>query len=297
MKDKPGISMNVPSLFAILLLATAVAVPARAQQNQSAQSQLQAAQDTQQDTQASATSEPPAPYSAAPEKPGREGFWGRVNPFARKKWVKNRIDPITGQLTELDEVNAKNSRDIKDVDARSQAGIRRAQSTADTANQMAAVAGTQASQAHFAAQNALHHVDALNTTINSLDTYNQKAEVVVAFRGGQPILSSDARKSLDTLAAQLSGQPGYILEVEAHSPARGAVGIQNSERLAEAVKRYLVTEHSIPVYRLHAVALGNAHGTGDSESDRPVLTSSVHIRLMENSLAVQGSASPQSATP
>ena len=30
------------------------------------------------------------------------------------------------------------------------------------------------------------------------------------------------------------------------------------ERLAEAVERYLVTEHQIPVYRMHFVALGNA---------------------------------------
>ena len=46
--------------------------------------------------------------------------------------------------------------------------------------------------------------------------------------------------------------------MEAHAPAAGSAGIQNSERLAEAVKRYLVTEHQIPVYRMHSVALGNA---------------------------------------
>ncbi len=45
--------------------------------------------------------------------------------------------------------------------------------------------------------------------------------------------------------------------MEAHSPAAGSAGIQSSERLAEAVKRYLVTEHQIPVYRMHSVALGN----------------------------------------
>ena len=55
----------------------------------------------------------------------------------------------------------------------------------------------------------------------------------------------------------MNGHQGYVIEVEAHAPGRGAVGIQNSERLAEAVDRYLV-EHDIPVYRVHAVALGNA---------------------------------------
>ncbi len=73
---------------------------------------------------------------------------------------------------------------------------------------------------------------------------------------------------MTTLAATVTGQQGYILEVEAHSPAAGSVGIQNSERLAEAVKRYLVTEHEIPVYRMHAVALGNAQdaATGDEDA-------------------------------
>jgi outer membrane protein OmpA-like peptidoglycan-associated protein len=110
------------------------------------------------------------------------------------------------------------------------------------------------------------------------------------------MLSAAARKQLDDLAAGLAGHQGYIVEIEGHSPAAGSVGIQNSGRLAESVKRYLVTEHQIPVYRLHAVSLGNAKvaGTGDQDA-KPVRTSSVHIRLMENSLAAQGAASPQGA--
>lgn len=294
MRDIPGISKIVPSSFAILLLAASIALPARAQQGQPAQPQTPAAQNVS-DSSSSDAQEPPVPYTAAPVKPAKEGFWGRVNPFARKKWVKNQVDPITGQITELDEVNAKNSKDIRDVDSRAQAGIRRAQSTADAANQTASAAGTRAGQAHSAAQNAMNHVDSLTTTVNSLDSYTQRAEVDVAFRSGQPILSTAARKTLDDLATKISGQPGYILEVEAHSPASGAAGIQNSERLAEAVKRYLVTEHEIPVYRMHAVALGNARSTDEDGNDHPIQSSSVHIRLMVNSLAAQGTASPQSA--
>jgi hypothetical protein len=98
----------------------------------------------------------------------------------------------------------------------------------------------------------------------------------------------------------VSGQHGYILEVEAHSPLAGSAGIQSSERLAEAVKRYLVTDHDIPVYRMHAVALGNAIGADEASQDengkpQRVRMSSVHVRLMENSLAAQGAAPPQGA--
>jgi outer membrane protein OmpA-like peptidoglycan-associated protein len=226
----------------------------------------------------------------------KEGFWGRVNPLARKTWVKRQTNPINDRLGELDEVSAKNATDIKDVDGRAQAGIRQAQTVADAASQTATAAGAQAQQAGSIAQGADIHVNKLNSTVNGLDQYRQVTEAEVAFRGGQPVLSAAARKQLDDLAASVTGQKGYILEVEAHSPAAGSAGIQNSERLAAVVERYLVTQHQIPVYRLHSVALGNVQvaAAGD-ENTKPVRvrTSSVHIRLMENSLAAQEAAPPQ----
>jgi len=278
---------SFPGQLAALLLASAVAIPALAQQAQTSQ----APQSTP--PSASATQQP---YVSTPITPAKEGFWGRVNPFARKKWVKKQTDPINDRLSELDEVNAQNTRDIRDVDGRAQAGIRQAQSTADAANQTAMAAGTQAQSAHDLANGADIHVNQLNTTVNGLDQYSQVSEVEVAFHGGVPTLNTAARKQLDDLAASVTGRQGYILEVEAHSPAAGSAGIQNSERLAEAVKRYLVTEHQIPVYRLHAVALGNAQvATAGDTDEKParVRTSSVHIRLMENSLAAQEAAPPQ----
>ncbi len=283
MKMNARASNTFPGQLAVLMLASAIGIPALAQQAQPS--------GTPQSTpSAAAQQQPPqklSPLNSAPQ----EGFWGHVNPFARKKWVKKQTDPINDRLTELDEVNAKNARDISDVDSRAQAGIRQAQSAADAANQLATTAGTQAQNAHGIAQGASTHVDKLNTTVNGLDQYRQVTEADIAFRGGSPVLSEAARKQLDDLAASVTGRIGYILEVEAHSPGAGSNGIQNSQRLAEAVKRYLVTEHDIPVYRMHAVALGNAHGQADDD-DKPVRTSSVHIRLMANSLAAQEDASP-----
>jgi hypothetical protein len=285
MENKSTLRYRFPSQLAALLLAFAI-VPALAQQAQPTGTPQSAPPSTAQQQS-----------TASPSyKPAREGFWGRINPLARKKWVKRQTDPINDRLGELDEVNTKNARDIRDVDGRAQAGIRRAQSTADAANQTAAAAGAQAQQAGNLAQGADIRVNQLNSTVNGLDQYRQVTEAEVIFYGGQPVLSPAARRQLDELAAGITGHIGYILEVEAHSPAAGSVGIQNSQRLAEVVKRYLVTEHQIPVYRLHSVALGNAQITsaGD-ETTKPVRTSSVHIRLMENSLAAQGAAPPDGA--
>jgi hypothetical protein len=274
------VSKLFPGQCAVALLASALVVPAVAQQTSS---------DSQSTPPAAAASQQPSsPANAMPSD--KEGFWGHVNPFARKKWVKKRLDPINDRLTELDQVNAKNATDIKDVDARAQAGIQHAQSTADAANQAATAAGTQAQGASTIAQGASGHVDTINTTVNGQDQYHQISD------RGNGILSKDAKAQLDTLATSLAGHKGYIVEIEARAPGAGAVGIQSSQRLAESVERYLVTEHQVPVYRMHFVALGNAPivepgADADSKPAR-VRKGSVHIRLMENSLAAQDSMSP-----
>jgi len=284
---KTGTTFGLP----VLVLGSALGVSAFAQ---SSTAPTQTTNDQPAAT-SSSTMNPNDNTTYATGKPlqdqSKEGFWGHMNPFARKKWVKKQTDPINDRLTELDGINAKNANDIKDVDGRAQSGIQKAQNSADAANQVATAAGTQAQNANGIAQGASGHVDSLNTTVKGLDQYHQTTEAEVAFRGGSPILSAAAKKDLDDLAASLTGKQGYILEVEGHSPLGGSAGIQSSERLTEAVKRYLVTEHEIPVYRMHAVALGNAHGQTDDDS-KPVRTSSVHVRLMENSLAAQGASPP-----
>jgi len=276
--------------LATLALASAIALPMGAQEIQTP------AANSNSPSTPSSVSQQSYPSTSQPLAAPKEGFWGRVNPFASKKWVKKQTDPINDRLSELDEVNAKNARDIQDVDRRAQAGIMKAQSTADTANQTASSASEQATNASNTAQQASGHVDKINDTVNGLDQYHPITDLEVRFRGGNPALSSDDRAKLDQLAASLTGREGYIVEMEAHSPAPGSVGIQNSQRLAESVERYLVTQHQIPVYRMHFVALGNAQepATGDQKPER-VRVSSVHLTLMENSLAARAEASPQSA--
>jgi outer membrane protein OmpA-like peptidoglycan-associated protein len=282
MKNIVPVSQLFSGQIALLVLASAMAVPSVAQQAQPT--------SAPQSTPPSAQQPSPAATDANTDK---EGFWGHLNPMARKKWVHKRLDPINDRLTELDQVNAKNAADIKDVDARAQAGIQKAQSTADTANQAALAAGSQAQTASTVAQGASGHVDKLNTTVTGLDQYHQISDVDVAFHGGNPVLSKSAKDQLDQIAANLAGHQGYIIELEAHSPGAGAAGIQNSQKLASSIERYLVTEHQIPVYRMHSVALGNAvPATSDDEKPARVKTSSVHIRLMENSLAAQDATSP-----
>jgi hypothetical protein len=299
------LSRSFPRQAAVILLASAIGIPVWGQQTQQQPQAPPATVDQNAQTAPAQTTDQNAAATAEPstaQKPAKEGFWGRVNPMARKKWVKKQIDPLNDRLNELDQVNAKNAQDIKDVDARAQAGIQKAQSSADQANQAATAAGQQAQAANSAAQQASNHVETINGTVNGLDQYKQVTDVEVKFRPGTVTMTDDSKQLLDQLAASLTGRNGYILEMDAQAPGNGSVGIQSSERLNDAVKRYLVTDHQIPIFRMHSVALGNvqvAQNDEQQDSEKPahVRTRTVHVRVMENSLAAPGTASPQGAAP
>jgi outer membrane protein OmpA-like peptidoglycan-associated protein len=207
--------------------------------------------------------------------------------LARKKWVNRQINPVKDRLNELDQLSAKNANDIKDVDARAQAGIHKAQSTADQANQQAQQASTQAGQANQLAQQASTQTTQLNTTVSNLDQYEQINDTELHFRSSQTMLNDKAKAALDEVATQLAGQKGYIVEVQGYSQARGQAGIQRSQNMADAVVRYLVVDHQVPVYRIYRVGMGNAPRDGATESSTSGTV--VHVKLMHNSLAALNS--------
>src|SRR5580692_12496180 len=141
------ISSTTTSLSAILFGAT-LRLPGTAQTSSAPAASPQASTSSNpNDSTTYATGKPLA-------QPSNEGFWGHLNPFARKKWVNRQVSPVKDRLNELDQLTAKNANDIKDVDSRAQAGIHQAQSTADAANQRAMQASTQAQIASNAAQQA-----------------------------------------------------------------------------------------------------------------------------------------------
>src|ERR1700735_702662 len=142
-----------------------------------------------------------------------EGFWGHMNPFARKKWVNRQTAPIKDQVNELDQLQAKNANDIKDVDSRSQAGIKNAMNTANTADQHAQEAANRANSAQTLAGTASSRTDALGNTVGNLDQYQTVSETSVKFASGRTALGPTGKSDLDALATTLAGEKGLILEV------------------------------------------------------------------------------------
>jgi outer membrane protein OmpA-like peptidoglycan-associated protein len=281
---KSGSTFGLPAL----VLVSALGVSAFAQSSTTATQQTpdQSAQST---PSSSSTANPNDNATYATGKPlqnqSKEGFWGKANPFARKKWVNRQTQPIKDQVNELDQLQAKNANDIKDVDSRAQAGIKNAMSAANTADQHAQDASNRANSANQLASNASTRTDALGHTVGNLDQYQTVSSTSLKFASGRTSLSPTAKSDLDALATTLSGEKGYIVEVEAYSKS----GVQTSQAMADAVVRYLVTEHQVPVYRIYKSGLGkNTAKPGDGEQ---AIVNGVRVTLLHNSLATMGGSS------
>src|SRR4051794_41103164 len=258
--------MKIRNLM-VLPLAATMMLPAVAQQSaptnqdQNQATQTQPAQNdkaVQNQSQSQSTSDQStsARQPLAPEQ--REGFWGRVNPFARKKYVQRQMDPIRNRVNEVDELSAQNAKYIKDVDSRAQEGIKMASAKADQADQHALDAGNRAQQAHQTAQQANTRIQTVEQVVTNFDQYAPTNQTELRFRTGQATLNKNAKDALDEIAASLKDQRGYIIEVQGFAPGSSAASIQSSQKMADAVVRYLVINHEIPVYRVFTLGMGNA---------------------------------------
>ena len=225
------------------------------------------------------------------ETQSKEGFWGHMNPLARKKWVHRQVDPVKDRVNELDQLQAKNANDIRDVDARATAGINKAQSAAALADQHAMDASNKANAAQTTATNASNRATSLNTTVSNLDQYQEVASTSVAFASGRTTLGPKAKAELDDVATKLANEKGYIVEVQGYSRS----GVQTSQAMADSVVRYLVTEHQVPVYRIYRTGLGK--NTAKPADGEKAMTNGVRVTLLHNSLATMGSDSASNTVP
>lgn len=148
--------------------------------------------------------------------------------------LEERASDTENKLTQVEANAQRLSGQLEELAAVSNAargGAKAAQATAD-----AAVAG----------------VNATNDRISALDDYSPQETAAVNFRSGSAVLSVDAKTKLDDIASKAMNAKGYVLEVSGYADSRGSVNLnrQLSQRRADAVIRYLVESHNIPLRRI-----------------------------------------------
>jgi len=148
--------------------------------------------------------------------------------------LEERASTTENKLTQVEANAQRLSGQLDELAAVSNAargGAKAAQETAD-----AAVAG----------------VNMTNERISALDDYEPQTVSAVNFKTNSAFLSPDSKTKLDDIATKALNAKGYVLEVSGFADARGSIDKNRalSQRRADAVIRYLVESHNIPLRRI-----------------------------------------------
>jgi OmpA-OmpF porin, OOP family len=216
---------------------------------------------------------------------------------ASKNYVKQQTTPLINKTNELDDLTAKNSRDIKDVDARAQAGIQAVNAKATEVDQKAQAAGQNATTAQQTADAANSRIGVLTDTVVNLDNYHPVAETSVKFGFDKDNLTPKAKEALDQLAASLASTKGYIITLEGGTDSVGPADYNYdlSQRRANSVIQYLASKYQVPAHKIYVIGLGKDKPVEDNKTSAGRADNRrVDVRLMTNTT---GDTKQPNATP
>ena len=214
-----------------------------------------------------------------------------------KNYVKQQTTPLINKTNELDDLTAKNTKDIKDVDARAQAGIAAVNAKTADVEQKAQTADQNAVTAQQTADAANARVGVLTNTVANLDNYHAVAETSVKFGFNRDVLTPKAKEALDQLAGSLASTQGYILTLEGGTDSVGSADYNYdlSQRRANSVIQYMASKYNVPAHKIYVIGLGkdkpvetNKTSAGRADNRR------VDVRLMTNTTGDTKTATPSS---
>jgi OmpA-OmpF porin, OOP family len=220
---------------------------------------------------------------------------------ASKNYVRNESTPTINKANDLDDLTAKTSQEIKDVDARAQKGIQGVNDKAGEADQKAQTAGKTADEANTLAMNASTRVTSLTNQVVNLDNYKPVVETQVHFGFDKANLTSKAKSALDQLGQELPNQKHYIVVVDGNTDSVGPAdyNYQLSKRRADSVIQYLASKYEVPAHKIYVIGLGkdnpsakNNTSKGRAENRRVDVRLMTNIVDQNNPTAAQNTAGP-----
>lgn len=155
-----------------------------------------------------------------------------------------------------------------------------------------AMAG-QMDELYAIAADARQGVAAVNERVSALDDYDVQENVAVTFRVNSAVLSPEARRQLDDLAAKTANAKAFMIEVSGHTDSTGseAKNFRLSRDRAEAVVQYLSVNHKIPQRRF-VTPMG--YGKAEAVADNTTAAGRSQNRRVEVKMIVNRGMSQQS---
>jgi outer membrane protein OmpA-like peptidoglycan-associated protein len=179
---------------------------------------------------------------------------------------------LTAQAQEIDEVRthvSRNDEKIADADAKAQRGI----DSAAAAQKTALEASDQANNAMTTATNGRDQAIAqVNEVARKMDSKLDSSlrmrmadSETVLFATNKYNLTPEAKATLDEFASKLHGKDRYVVEIQGFTDKTGSAdgNATLSQKRAEAVSRYLVNEHQVPLHMVNMLGSGYAQAIGD----------------------------------
>jgi outer membrane protein OmpA-like peptidoglycan-associated protein len=205
--------------------------------------------------------------------------------------VNTKVDTLGTSLEQTQERTKQNEGRITAVDQKAEAAGKSAEAanrSAETANKSAADARAAADAAANQAKAVGGRVDTVAADLATEVNASRKLVYQVTlsedqgnFQFGGVELPDSARARLDQVIGDLKADPKAIfIEVEGHTDNVGSKELNQRLGLerAEAVKRYLYTQHQVPLHKINVISYGedkpvapNNNRTGRAQNRRVVV--------------------------
>lgn len=154
----------------------------------------------------------------------------------------------------------------------------------------------QMDELYAIAAEARSEMNRVNERVSALDDYDVQDMVAVNFRVNSAVLSPEARRQLDELAAKTSGARAFVIEVTGHTDSTGSSdkNFRLSQRRAESVVQYLAVNHKIPLRRF-ITPMG--YGKTEAVADNTTPSGRAQNRRVEVKILINRGMNAQTPTP
>jgi len=171
--------------------------------------------------------------------------------------LDSRVEPVETKANATEVLALSNETRIDFAQQRIDQAEQNAQRLAGQVEEVSSVANAavaSAKNAQATADQAQIAASTANDRITRLDDFEVFRSITVHFKSGSAYLSRKAKAEIDEAAANLKGDDlkGWMVSVTGYADSTGKAGSNRSlsERRANAVIGYLVTQHNVPLPRL-----------------------------------------------